>query len=80
MNSRQRRQDRKRWCYSIVTVARDFDHYSEMWSWLKVRHGARARDCGWRDRSSYLDDSVNYQVTWQFVRERDATEFALRWA
>jgi len=80
MNSRQRRQDRKRWRYSIVTVARDFDHYSEMWNWLKVRHGIRICDCGWRDRNNYLDDSVNYRVTWQFIREQDATEFALRWA
>ncbi len=80
MNSRQRRQDRKLWRYSIVTVLRNYEHYEEIWHWLRERHGARARDCGWRDRSDYLNNIGKYRVVWQFIRETDAAEFALRWA
>ncbi len=81
MNSRQRRQDRKLWRYSIITLARDYDHYIEMWEWLTEQHGKRARDCGWRERMSVpLSFDYDYKITWQFIREKDATEFALRWA
>lgn len=82
MNARQRRQDRKLWRYSVETVARDWDHYSEMWHWLKAKHTAKVTRCGWRDRIDRRNNSEpeNYPVTWQFIHERDAIEFALRWA
>ena len=80
MNSRQRRKDRKLWRYSIVTVARNYDHYDEMWTWLKQRHGTRVRNCGWRDRVQAHGPDDEYRITWQFVREQAAAEFALRWA
>lgn len=80
MNSRQRRQDRKRWRYSIVTVAQDWDHYNEMWQWLNVKHGRKVTQCGWRDRHDMYDNDTNFEVRWEFDNERNATEFALRWA
>lgn len=83
MNSRQRRQDRRQWTYSITTVAQDWDHYNAMWMWLKARHGTKVDRCGWRDRIDDRNSSYSYQVryniTWQFQREHDAIEFALRW-
>lgn len=82
MNSRQRRQDRKLWRHSITTVAHDYDHYVAMWDWLKAKHTAKASRCGWRDRIIDRNDcdQVNYKIIWQFIREQDAIEFALRWA
>jgi len=81
MNSRQRRRDRKLWRYSIATIARDWYHYVEMWDWLKEKHGVKASRCGWRDRiiNRNFCDQFDYQVVWQFINERDAIEFALRW-
>ena len=82
MNSKQRRQDRKLWRHSVATVAQDWDHYVAMWEWLKEKHGTKVVRCGWRDRIVDRNASyqLNYSVTWQFIRERDAIEFALRWA
>lgn len=82
MNSKQRRQDRKLWRYSIITVAEDWYHYEEMWNWLKARHGTKVTMCGWRDRIDRRNtcDQENYKVVWQFINQRDAIEFALRWA
>lgn len=80
MNSRQRRQDRKRWRYSIVTVAHDWDHYSAMWLWLKEKHGTNVLRCGWRDRHDMYDDETDFKIRWEFDNERNATEFALKWA
>lgn len=80
MNSRQRRRDKKLWCYRIEVIARNHYHYSEMWDWLNKRYGKKAATCGWRDRQSIYDDDINFKVRWEFTTERIATEFALRWA
>lgn len=84
MNSHQRRKDRKLWKHSVTLSFRDFDHYIEMWEWLAMRHGKKANTCGWRDRDPITDS--NWQtydsdlITWQFINERDAIEFTLRWS
>ncbi|MFY8211433.1 MAG: hypothetical protein ACOVLB_02025 [Candidatus Nanopelagicus sp.] len=85
MNSHQRRKDRKLWKYSVTLPFRDFDHYTEMWEWLAMRHGKKANTCGWRDRdpvtnSNWQHYDVYDLVTWQFIKERDAIEFTLRWS
>jgi hypothetical protein len=81
MNSKQRRQDRKKWKYRISTTARDWDHYNAMWEWLKSQHGIINSRCGWRDRVRNRTNLPyeNYQVVWQFTKENDATLFALKW-
>lgn len=80
MNSRQRRQDKKKWPYRVEVVARDHFHYCQMWDWLVAQHGKKVTKCGWRDRQNIYDDDVNFTVRWEFTTERAATEFALRWA
>jgi isopentenyl diphosphate isomerase/L-lactate dehydrogenase-like FMN-dependent dehydrogenase len=80
MNSSQRRVDARRWRYRVTTPAVDYNDYVEMWEWLKARHTTKINRCGWRDR--ILNDISNYKIDirWEFLRERDAVEFALIWA
>lgn len=81
MNSQQRRKDRREWRYHVDLGIRTFNEYVDMWRWLDQRHGRRILRCGWRDRIEEVDgDDDRYHVVWQFLRERDAAEFALRWA
>ena len=77
MNSKQRRQHRKRWQYQVSTVT-DYDGYCEMWDWLKNQHGVRHDRCGWRDHIDW--EHIDMKITWCFVREKDASYFAMRWA
>ena len=82
MNSKQRRVDRRCWKYSVITYVDDYDNYTEMWSWLKQRHGTNVNQCGWRDRhlaNLYTEADDTMPVKWEFIREKDALEFALKW-
>ena len=83
MNSKQRRKDRRLWKYKIKIVAKDFDHYAEMWDWLAINYGKIIDECGWRVKfdlecmhayDEYMD------TVWIFNDKRKATEFTLRWA
>ncbi len=81
MNSRQRRQDRRAWQYRIDLGIRTFEEYVDMWLWLDQRFGRKIDKCGWRDRIAEADEYCEeYFLAWEFLRERDAAEFALRWA
>lgn len=86
MNSRQRRQDQKLWRYHIEVQINDYNHYEEMWTWLVEKHGKKIGRCGWRDRKICEVDYIHWldhdpiRIRWEFIDERDATEFALRWA
>lgn len=84
MNSQQRRRDRRLWQYSVRITARSYDQYNAMWMWLKAKHTSKAYRCGWRDRvdlvwDTDLNDEV-YDIRWQFLKQQDAVEFALRWS
>ena len=78
MNSRQRRRDRRLWKYSIKISYTDFAHYSAMWEWLKSQYGTNVHRCGWRDRHEWYPAN-EYDVEWQFIDQRRAVEFALKW-
>ena len=84
MNSKQRRKDSRLWKYNVTINAKSFGHYEEMWEWLCNRFGSKVSRCGWRDRHPEIDyrdyDDGTFDVVWQFVNERDAIEFTLRWA
>lgn len=81
MNSRQRRQDRRAWKYRIDLGIGTFEDYVDMWLWLDQRFGRKIDRCGWRDRIEIVDDLNNqYRMAWEFLRKKDAVEFALRWA
>ena len=78
MNSRQRRRDRRLWKYRVVTATPHFQDYEDRWRWLDDLHGRNVNKCGWRDRDQ--GQGPPFETTWEFVNERDAIEFALRWA
>jgi len=84
MNSSQRRKDIRKWKHSVKVTARTYDQYNDMWMWLKARHGTNVHRCGWRDRFVELWDveigDEVYDIRWQFLKQKDAVEFALRWA
>lgn len=81
MNSRQRRQDRREWKHIINLGSRSFDDYIEMWNWLAEKHGKKILRCGWRCKVEVNADTADeYFLTWQFIREKDAAEFTLKWS
>ena len=82
MNSKQRRKDRRLWKYQITTSTRNFNEYIDQWTWLDNRFGRVIDECGWREREVNFDawESEDLRSVWEFKREQDAVEFALRWA
>lgn len=78
MNSKQRRKDKRLWKYSVKMTYRDYDHYDEMWNWLKERYGSKVNRCGWRDRHAWYP-AMDYDVVWEFVDQKKMVEFTLRW-
>jgi hypothetical protein len=80
MNSKQRRKDNRAWKYRIDMGIRKFNDYVDMWCWLSEKHGKKVSSCGWRDRLDEVDElNDQYRLVWEFIKERDAIEFSLRW-
>ena len=83
MNSKQRRKDSRHWKYSVMIRAKDFEHYEEMWEWLKSKYGTKVHRCGWRDRHPLINYTYVpgewFNVVWQFTDEKKLVEFSLRW-
>lgn len=80
MNSHQRRCDKRKWKYGVKTHAISYATYVDMWEWLAKKHSKKARTCGWRDRLIDVDSEYEqYRAVWEFLKERDAIEFTLRW-
>jgi hypothetical protein len=75
MNSHQRRKDRRRFAYTVETEYINYDHYAEMWDWLKDNYGCRSdtRTAPWREQ--WLTIGTN----WQFADSKTATAFAMKW-
>ncbi len=81
MNSKQRRKDRRAWKYEIDLGSRSYNDYLDMWNWLAHRHGIFINLCGWRAKAEVnLKTDDEYFLVWQFLRRRDAVEFALKWS
>ena len=78
MNSKQRRKDRRTWCFNIKMKVDSYDEYSAQWDWLVTQYGKKARSCGWRDRVIELELGECF-ITWQFRNKKKAVEFLLRW-
>ena len=79
MNSRQRRKDTRAWKYCITMTNKTYNEYCDMWNWLRQRYGGKVHWCGWRDRVEETN-YFYYNIEWQFLKQKDAVEFALRWA
>lgn len=83
MNSNQRRKDKRKWKFSVPVTCTHFGHYQEMWEWLADKYGTNVNKCGWRDRDNTTSFYTTYEyfdIDWQFVDERKAIEFTLRWS
>ena len=78
MNSKQRRKDRKRWCYSVRINYPDSGWgsdeivYQQIWDWCAQNYGTLVHTCGWRDRDC--------GDRWEFDCPKKAALFALKWA
>ena len=78
MNSKQRRLTRRKYKYTVRTHIRTYEQYCLMFDWLARKHGKIISKCGWR--RNHPEGTIDYHVViWEFVRERDSIEFALRW-
>jgi len=84
MNSKQRRKDRRKNCFSIIIHHETFDEYEEAWYWLADRYGRRISTCGWRDRDLKTKDVVydilaRWSTKWEFDNEKKFLAFVLAW-
>lgn len=83
MNSKQRRKDRRQWKYEVNTIAKDYDHYIEMWEWLSNTYGKKILRCGWRVKffvSIIREYDESFPIQWIFDDQQKASNFALKWA
>ena len=75
MNSKQRRQDSKKWRYNVQL---DYDKvdsngYDNMFDWCKNTWGNGKKCAGWREKHNHIG------TCWQFTDEKKAVLFAMRW-
>lgn len=81
MNSRQRRTDKRKWKYKITTSLSDYEVYLTMWDWLVRKYGRQVSKCGWRERFEVDNrDPLAFIVEWEFLEQKAAVEFALKWS
>ena len=85
MNSKQRRRDKRKHCFSIIIHHDTFDEYEEAWYWLSDRYGRTISTCGWRDRDIKMQDLEfntklsHWSTKWEFNNEKTFLAFALAW-
>jgi len=75
MNSKQRKQDSKKWRYNVrLDYDRvDFNGYDNMFDWCKNTWGNGKKCAGWREAHGH------FGTCWQFTDEKKAVLFAMRW-
>ena len=76
MNSKQRRQDRKKWKYNVrLSYDRADQHgYDNMFNWCRDTFGNGKVCAGWREKHQEIG------TWWQFTDSKNAALFALRWS
>lgn len=74
MNSKQRKQDRRKWKYHIRLTYDQADQngYDNMFDFCRDTWGNGRRCAGWREKHRYIG------TWWQFTDEKKAVLFALR--
>ena len=75
MNSKQRRQDLRKWRYN---VSLDYDRvdqngYDNMFDWCRDTFGNGVRNDIWREKHQEIG------TCWQFTNSKAAMLFAMRW-
>ena len=76
MNSKQRRQDKRRWKWTVPLSLkqRNNNDYDQMFDWCVATYGNGAkRNVGWREAHRHVG------TLWEFDQEQGAILFALRW-
>jgi len=76
MNSKQRRQDRKKWKYSVRLTYEQADRngYDNMFDWCCDTFGNGKVCAGWREKHQEIG------TWWQFTNSKKAALFALKWS
>ena len=76
MNSRQRRQDRKKWKYNVKLSYDQADRngYDNMFDWCRVTFGNGVSQNTWREKHQEIG------TCWQFSDSKAAALFALKWS
>lgn len=75
MNSKQRRQDARKWKYHVRLTYDQADRngYDNMFDWCRDTFGNGVRNDCWREKHQEVG------TWWQFSDSKSAALFALRW-
>ena len=81
MNSKQRRQDRKKWKYHVRLTYDQADRngYDNMFDWCRDTFGNGVRNNLWREES-WSEFHQEFGTSWQFTDGKTAALFALKWS
>jgi len=77
MNSKQRRQDRRKWQYHVLVSpeTRYANGYDTMWDWcLKNFGNSKKQKHHWREKWGHIG------THWQFTSAESAVLFTLTWS
>ena len=76
MNSKQRRQDAKKWKYYVNLTYNQADRngYDNMFDWCRNTFGNGVRNDIWRERHCHTG------TCWQFTSDKAAVLFAMKWS
>lgn len=76
MNSKQRRQDQKKWKYHVRLSwdRADKNGYNNMFNWCQDTFGNGKACTGWREKHREIG------TWWQFTDSKKAALFALKWS
>ena len=74
MNSKQRKQDQRKWKYHVRLTYDQADRngYDKMFDFCRNTWGNGRRCAGWREKHNHIG------TCWQFTDEKKAMLFALR--
>ncbi len=76
MNSKQRRQDERKWKYHVRLDYDKVDQngYDNMFDWCRDTFGNGVRNHTWREKHQEIG------TWWQFTDSKAAMLFAMRWS
>jgi len=76
MNSKQRRQDARKWQYHVILSYSQVDRngYDNMFDWCRDTFGNGVRNFTWREKHQHIG------TWWQFTDSKAAALFALKWS
>ena len=76
MNSKQRRQDARKWQYHVMLSYSQVDRngYDNMFDWCRDTFGNGVRNDIWREKHQEIG------TCWQFTDNKAAALFALKWS